>query len=267
MNYANLHTHSIYSDGKHTPRQIVEQAIAQGMSAIGISDHSYTFFDKAYCIANEKNGEYINELRTLKEEYKDRIDVLVGIELDGYSEGYERSDFDYIIGSCHYINFGGEYVSVDSSLQGVLAAISKYCGGDSLEFARRYFDIYSQRVSLMRPDILGHIDLVAKLGVINEESDEYRRMALQTLFDALSHTSIIEMNTGAISRGYRTIPYPAPFLLREICKRGGRIILSSDSHTKDTLTFYFDECVELLRQNGFKSIVTYRNGGFEEIGI
>jgi histidinol-phosphatase (PHP family) len=56
-------------------------------------------------------------------------------------------------------------------------------------------------------------------------------------------------------------------LLREIRERGGKLILSSDSHSKDTLTFYFDESLELLRENGFKSIITYKNGSFEEVGI
>ena len=86
MVYSNLHTHSIYSDGNHAPREIVEQAVSQGMSAIGISDHSYTFFDTRYCIAEEKNGEYIKELRALKSEYAGKIDLLVGIELDGFSQ-------------------------------------------------------------------------------------------------------------------------------------------------------------------------------------
>ena len=267
MKYANLHTHSIYSDGKHSPREIVEQAIAQNMTSIGISDHSYTFFDTRYCLAEEKNQEYINELRSLKQEYKNKIDVLVGIELDGFSCGYDRSDFDYIIGSCHYIHCGDEYLSVDSNIEGVLYAIKTYCGGDPLEFAKRYYNTYSELICAMRPDILGHIDLVAKLGAVNEDSAEYRKMALTALVDTLSVSPLIEMNTGAISRGYKTLPYPASFLLKEIKDRGGKIILSSDSHSKDTLTFYFDECVELLRANGFKSVVTYADGGFKEIGI
>lgn len=267
MNYANLHTHSIYSDGAHTPREIIDQAISLGMTAIGISDHSYTFFDTRYCLAKEKNGQYINELRALKEEYKGKIDVLVGIELDGFSNGYERSDFDYIIGSCHYINFGGEYISVDSNIEGVRYGIEKYCGGDALEFARRYYNTYTELICSMRPDILGHIDLVAKLGAVDESSTEYRKMAISALYDALSVSPIIEMNTGAISRGYKALPYPASFMFEEIKARGGKIILSSDSHNKNTLTFHFNECLELLRANGFKSIVTYTDGAFREVGI
>ena len=267
MKYSNLHTHSIYSDGKHSPREIIEQAIAQNMTAIGISDHSYTFFDKRYCLAEEKNEAYINELRALKAEYAGKMEVLVGIELDAFSQGYNRADFDYVIGSCHYINFDGDYRSVDSSLEGVLDAMATYCGGNSLEFARLYFNTYSELICNMRPDILGHIDLVAKLGTVNEDSPEYRKMALTTLTDVLSVAPFIELNTGAISRGYRKIPYPAPFLLREIRDRGGKIILSSDSHSKDTLTFFFDESLDLLRENGIRSVVTYQNGAFQEVGI
>ena len=267
MNYSNLHTHSTYSDGKHSPREIIEEAISKNMTAIGISDHSYTFFDERYCIAKEKNAEYIKELRALKAEYAGKINVLVGIELDGFSNGYNKSDFDYVIGSCHYLNFNGDYRSVDSSLDGVLIAIKELCGGNALEFASKYFQTYSEALNAMRPDILGHIDLVAKLGVVNEDSPEYRKMALTALVDSLSHTNIIELNTGAISRGYRKIPYPAPFLLKEIKERGAKIILSSDSHSKDTLTFYFDESITLLRECGIKSILTHKNGAFEEIGI
>ena len=267
MIYSNLHTHSIYSDGAHTPREIVEQAISQGMSAIGISDHSYTFFDTRYCIAEEQNLQYINELRALKKEYKGKIDVLVGIELDAFSEGYSKADFDYIIGSCHYINFDGVYASVDSSLAGVKEAVEKYCGGDPMIFANRYFDTYSERICNMRPDILGHIDLVSKLGVVDEDSQAYRKKAVQTLCDALSVCDIIEMNTGAISRGYKKLPYPAQFLLKEIKDRKKQIILSSDSHSKDTLTFYFDECIEILKANGINNVVAYSGGKFSEIGI
>jgi histidinol-phosphatase (PHP family) len=267
MNYSNLHTHSIYSDGKHTPREIIEEAIAKNMTTIGISDHSYTFFDTRYCLAEEKNQPYINELRALKAEYASQIDVLVGIELDGYSEGYRKADFDYVIGSCHYVNFDGDYRSVDSSLDGLVDTINTYYGGDALRFAKLYYETYSACLDAMRPDILGHIDLVAQLGVVNEDSPEYQRLALGALIDSLSHTQIIELNTGAISRGYRKIPYPAPFLLKEIKNRGAKIILSSDSHSKDTLTFFFDESLALLRENGINSILTYKNGSFEEVGI
>ncbi len=39
MKYADLHTHTVYSDGTFTPKQLVEQAKKAGLSCIGITDH------------------------------------------------------------------------------------------------------------------------------------------------------------------------------------------------------------------------------------
>ena len=82
-----------------------------------------------------------------------------------------------------------------------------------------------------------------------------------------SFVNTLFMNTGAIARGYRKEPYPAPFLLDEIKARGGKILLSSDSHNAANLTVAFDACIELLRANGFRSIVALSEGKFKEFGI
>ena len=50
-----------------------------------------------------------------------------------------------------------------------------------------------------------------------------------------------EINTGAISKGYRTEPYPAKNIRDYIRQQGGRFILSSDSHRTDTLCYGFEE--------------------------
>jgi len=37
--YADLHTHTIHSDGRHTPRELVDLAVESGLSILAISDH------------------------------------------------------------------------------------------------------------------------------------------------------------------------------------------------------------------------------------
>ena len=37
----NLHQHSIFCDGKNTPEEVVQEAIAKGFGAIGFSSHCY----------------------------------------------------------------------------------------------------------------------------------------------------------------------------------------------------------------------------------
>ena len=50
-----------------------------------------------------------------------------------------------------------------------------------------------------------------------------------------------ELNTGAISRGYRGVPYPAPKMLRWLAEKGARFLLSSDSHAPGTLCCGFEK--------------------------
>ena len=60
--------------------------------------------------------------------------------------------------------------------------------------------------------------------------------------DALSLAPVVfEINTGAISRGYRTEPYPAGWIVEELCRRGRKRILSSDCHTRENLLFGFEK--------------------------
>ena len=49
-----------------------------------------------------------------------------------------------------------------------------------------------------------------------------------------------EINTGAIARGYRQLPYPAPEILSYIAKNGGKVILTSDAHSPENLCYRFD---------------------------
>jgi len=52
----NLHNHTTYSDGKFSPRDIVEAAIRAGLSAVGISDHYRTTRVRSVAPSNMSGG-------------------------------------------------------------------------------------------------------------------------------------------------------------------------------------------------------------------
>ena len=86
--------------------------------------------------------------------------------------------------------------------------------------------------------------------------------------DALLEAGLLlEVNTGAISRGWRTEPYPAEFLLRRIREKGGRVTVTSDAHAAAALTFGFADALSLLREVGFRSVWELTAGGWVERGI
>ena len=75
------------------------------------------------------------------------------------------------------------------------------------------------------------------------------------------------MNTGAISRGWRKVPYLNAQLLDVMKRNGGEVVLGRDSHHRDNLTFFFDECVEILKDNGIDHISVFNGNGFDKMGI
>jgi len=267
MRYSDIHMHTVFSDGVETAEQMVRGAIEKGLCAVGISDHSYTEHDLRYCIPAIRQEEYLSELTRLKAAYADRIEVYIGLEYDGTTELTDRERYDYVIGDCHYVKTFDGYHSVDHADAEQRAAIDTYFGGDSLAYARAYFETYLDCTRRHRPDVLGHFDLAAKFGHIDEADTRYRSMATETLLACLAITPIVELNTGAISRNLRTVPYPQAFLLRELLQHGGKITLSSDAHRSEHIGFGFDVGIELLRSVGFSEIMVLQNGAFREVGI
>ena len=267
MRHSNLHAHSIFSDGKHTPEENILAAIEKNMVSLGFSDHSFTPFDRRYCMRKVNIPAYIREIRRLQKKYEDQIEIYLGMEYDGFSEMEDRELYDYVLGDCHYIKIGDRYFAVDHAKAEQWEAIENYFDGDAIAYSKAYFDTYVETTRLHQPDILGHFDLSAKFGHVDETSPVYRKMATEAMLACLEVTPYIEMNTGAISRKIRMIPYPADFLLKEVLAHKGKIIITSDSHDMANLDFYFDESVEILKSIGFKSIVQLRNNQFTEVGI
>lgn len=74
-----MHNHTILSDGCNTPEEIIENAIENGVTKVGISDHYNTI--KCYSVSEKGLDKYIRHLELLKKNHKDDIDVLTGIEI------------------------------------------------------------------------------------------------------------------------------------------------------------------------------------------
>ena len=86
MQYHNFHTHSIYSDGKYTLREMTDAAIEMGFTNLGFSDHSNNRVESSCCMTAEGERSYRKKVRALSEEYADRIKIHLGVEQDSESE-------------------------------------------------------------------------------------------------------------------------------------------------------------------------------------
>lgn len=244
-----LHVHTKYCDGEGTPDEIVRAAIGKGLEAIGFSGHSYTAFDEEVCMTRKGTDRYEEKVRQAAKDYADKIKVFCGIEQDYYSE--EPTDrWDYVIGSVHYVrvrNANGEpaYPSVDETPQLFEEAVEKYFGGDVYAFTEAYYDVLSDVVRKTGADIIGHFDLITKFNAGGENGGKGRFFdeghpryvaAWQKAADKLLETgAVFEINFGGMNRGSRMEPYPSRPIIDYLDARGGKFILSSDSHNASTL--------------------------------
>ena len=244
-----FHTHTYLSDAKNSPEEMVISAIEKGMDMLGFSEHSYTFFDEECSIKKGSENEYIKETYALKEKYKDKITVLCGIEQDYYS-GIPTHNFDYVIGSVHYIEKEGSYFPLDIDSKTLLELTNKYYDGDIYSMCEEYFDMVSKIPEVTKADIIGHFDLICKLNekenLFDESHPRYVAAYKKAIDKLIPYGIPFEINTGAISRGYKTVPYPKCEIISYIKEKDGKFILNSDSHSCDTLCFNFDECKKLI---------------------
>lgn len=266
MRYSNLHTHSIFSDGKHSLEENVRSAIEKGMCSLGFSDHSFTPCDTSYCMDLTRYASYMKEIDRLKEEYGEQIELFTGMELDAYS-ACDRTRFDYIIASVHYLIRDGVCHPIDHSAQQQKDCMAQAFDGDVLAMAQAYFDLLAEHVEAVKPTFVGHFDVITKFSLMPEADARYQQIAGKALERVLKTCPYIEMNTGAISRGVRQVPYPSVQLLEIIRDNGGEIVLGSDSHHRDNLIFGFDNCVATLKSLGFDHISMFRKGGYRQEAI
>ena len=251
-----FHVHTNFCDGKDSPEDIIQEAIRRGMTRLGFSGHSFTAFDTEPCMSLDGTQIYMAEINRLKEKYHGQIEILCGTEQDYYSD-MTTAGYDYVIGSVHYVIADGEYISVDHTPE-IFANLIHRFNDDPYKVAEEYFSLVADVINKTNADIIGHFDLITKFNeggkFFDEDNSRYVSACNDALDSLLETGKPFEINTGAISRGWRKTPYPSARILKYIASHNGRVILSSDSHSKATLMYMFSECEELARSLGLRVV-------------
>lgn len=262
-----VHTHSTLCDGKNTLAEMAEAACRAGVRYFGASGHSPTPipYDEGSVLPADLTA-YRDEVLRLRRAYEGRMEVLLGIEQDSCSETPVPDWADYWIGSVHnlYDRETGKYHGVDWDAEKLAACRAQMFHGDFSALIDRYY-ADAAAMAARRPTILGHLDLITKFNeggaLFDEESRRYRLAAAEALHAADPAATLLEINTGAMARGYRSTPYPALFLLREWRAMGGRIILTADAHTAGGIVYGYAAAAEWARSAGFRECAVLTGRG------
>lgn len=260
----NLHTHTTFCDGKNTPQEMIRAALEQGMDSLGFSGHS-PLAGECWTMEGEDVPRYRREILDLRGQYAGKLDIFLGLEQDSLSHRPE-GDWDYLIGSVHMLEREGERLSVDESPETFRRGVEQWFGGDPLAFAEAYYRQVGRVAEKTGCQIVGHFDLVCKFNegncLFDTEHPRYRAAALEALERLREREVILEINTGAMSRGYRTAPYPERWILKNAKEMGLPICLTSDAHSARHLTYAFDLAAQLARSCGYEEAMYLTRAGF-----
>jgi len=263
---SNLHTHSTFCDGKNTPEENVISAIEKGLKVLGFTSHSmYPFWSDTY-MQPENFASYCEEIRRLQKKYESEIKIRLAFEADfipGVSvprhENYSAFNPDYLIGSIHFIFQRDGVFAVDNNPETLQEGAKKYYDGDFKSLIGDYFAIQKEMLEKGDFEILGHPDLVRKFNEkfpLFDENENWYKEYLKDFAKAVAKKGIAtEINTGAISRGWLTKPYPSEYFLGLLHEAKVPIALNADAHSAENLDCAFDLGCELAKKAGYTEII------------
>jgi histidinol-phosphatase (PHP family) len=241
-------------------RDYIEAAIEQGLEMIGISDHSPFFGDAAdhshprTAMAKSEFPNYVKEVLRLKEEYKGRIEVLLGIESDFFPEHremyrqiYRQYPFDYIIGSVHFSN--GSNIFNRKRWEGLTE--------DDLKREKEmYLDLIRQSARSGMFDILGHIDAMKKNFPYYAK---IRTDAVDQTLKVIAECDVaIEVNTSGKQNDCKAW-FPDDDILQRAHHYGVKVTFGSDAHTPQRVADEWELVRRRLKDIGFKEWAVFRN--------
>ena len=266
----NLHTHSQCDDGKDAIDEIVQKAQERGFTILGFSGHGYYAKDDS-SMTPEKTKQYIQDVRQAQQQAPNGLKIYLGIEEDSMAPIENVEDFDYVIGSVHYLEHNGKIYPIDYSQEQFDEMLKEGYQNDINALAKDYYLAIERQAQNPNIQIIGHLDLIAKY---NDDQSyycfddpkilSYAKIAIEQLVKA---GKIFEMNSGAMARGYRNSPYPSIELLKLIYEANGKILINTDCHHKEYLDYGMQICLDLAKQIGFKTLEMFNGKNFESKNI
>ena len=277
MQYEDWHTHnSLCKHAVGTIEDYIKKAIELGLNVIGISDHfPYEYLSseipslkdipyESYAMPTNDLESYILQLDNLKEKYVNQIHVRTAFEIDffkhqdhllnKYLKNYVNK-LDYILGSVHVL-FGkaGVFAFDDGRF---LNKYKEYDGNDEIYI--EYYDslqvmIKSTTFSL---DIVTHFDLPKKFNKKVEDEDKVMEKVIETLELVKKHDLTVEINTSGLRKKVKE-QYPHIDIIKHIYDLGIPILLGSDAHKPEEVSFEFKRITKMLKDIGFTHFAHYK---------
>jgi len=246
-----LHNHtSRCNHANGTTDEYIQRAIELGIDIYGFSEHAPMDFDEHYRLSFDDMDSYHNEILSLKDRYKDDIEILLGYEVDYLPLHIDKrvisAKVDYLIGSVHFIDKWG----FDNP---------EFIGGWESRGVDEVWQDYFEAIEAMAQsglfDIVGHLDLIKVFKFMPKQ--DIRLVAQKALKAIKNSNMVIELNSAGLRKPIGEI-YPSRELLEEAYSLDIPITFSSDAHEVAQVGFGYEQTSSLAKSVGYRKVVTFK---------
>jgi histidinol-phosphatase (PHP family) len=245
---------------------VVESAVAAGFTHYGLSEHV-----PRYRAEDLFPGEqdltpddlvrmftaYAAEARALRERFAGEIDLLVGFETERLPpanwaacmrELRARFAPDYIVGSVHDL----DGLVIDYSAELTRQVAEQLGGVENMQ--TRYFDAVAELVSELRPEVVGHIDLIRKFDGPHPSFSARVYRHIEGALEAVRAVGgVLDVNCATHRRGLGPV-YPLPEILARAQRMGIGVTLGDDSHGAHDVGVGLDASMRAIAAAGYREV-------------
>lgn len=222
----NYHTHTKrcgHAIGED--EEYIQAAIDSGFKTLGFSEHlAYEGWDDEHeRIPFGKMDDYFEDMKRLKEKYKDKIDIKIGVEFEYFPD--RRTYLEEIKQKCDYMIIGQHAIYRDNTY------LHDTCSDNDVLLMAEYL---CEGISLGLADYVAHPDYF--MFGRNDFSKECEK-AIKMIGDcAKKHDVPVEINLKGMSRGKREFKeglrynYPFDEVWEILSGCGCKVVLGYDVH-------------------------------------
>ncbi len=246
-----LHNHTpLCNHAEGELSQYIETAINKGIKYFGFSDHAPMSFDPSYRMRFDEMELYEKMVNDTKAKYKDKIEILLGYEVDYFSNHMDErvlnADVDYLIGSVHFIDEWG----FDNP-----EFIGRYENEDIDEIWQKYFDAIEAMANSKKFDIAGHLDLIKVFKFMPKK--DIRLIAQNALRAIKDADMVLEINMSGLRKPIEET-YPSKELLEVAFSLDIPITFGSDAHKPEQVGLFDETVVSLAHEIGYTKCAIFK---------
>ncbi|MCB0339042.1 MAG: histidinol-phosphatase HisJ, partial [Bdellovibrionales bacterium] len=257
------HSGEFCTHAKDRLADIVAEYFRQGFDWIGLSEHMPPLSDDFRYDDERDAGQsaeflqnrfdnYFRTARQLQSEYAKKLKIFVGFETETYTGASQeiarlkkKYSPDFVVGSLHHVND----LEIDFSAEKYARAVTQLGGIENLYC--RYFDQQFEMISLTKPEIVGHLDLIRIF-----DPNYTTTLALPSVWERIERNLAaikelglsLDLNLAGIKKGREL--YPSEPILKRAIELGIYLTPGDDSHSVSTVGQYYDQAMKSLLELG-----------------